>query len=113
MDGNQQEPEPLLGDDDYELLRCDSLLARVGSNNFASLLEISTPPTIENEEFNQVEMQPPLQYQPQTQQEVAAGIQVMINNPLPMENDIILPSDELQWDQAENWLKLEDAVSTV
>nr|AZM65484.1 P53 protein [Portunus trituberculatus] len=109
MNENQQESEPLLDDDDYELLRCDSLLARVGSNNFASLLENSVPPTTENEELKHTEMQPPLQHQPQfhPQQQDATDIQFIINDTLSMENGIVLPSNEVQWDQAENWLKLD------
>uniref|UniRef100_A0A0P4WEW8 p53 DNA-binding domain-containing protein n=1 Tax=Scylla olivacea TaxID=85551 RepID=A0A0P4WEW8_SCYOL len=102
-----QESEPLLDDDDYALLRCDSLLARVDSNNFASLLDNSTPPIVENEELNPQEIPPPPQDQPQTQQQEAADIQLIINSALSMETGI-LQSSELSWDHTENWQNLED-----
>lgn len=115
MNENQEESEPLLNEDDYELLRCDSLLARVGSNNFASLLDNSTPSTIENEELTPPEMQPPPppqhQTQTQTQQQEASEFQLIINSTLSMENDMH-PSNELKWDQSESWLKLEELDTT-
>ncbi|KAK3883470.1 hypothetical protein Pcinc_012219 [Petrolisthes cinctipes] len=45
-----QDSEPLFGQDVYNLLRDDSLLTRTGSNNFAALLEPSQDVPVEQEQ---------------------------------------------------------------
>lgn len=64
-----QDSEPLFGDDVYMLLRDDSLLQRTGSNNFASLIDC-TDPVIPNDTSTQQQLG-----QQQQQQQQGEGYQ--------------------------------------
>lgn len=65
-----QESEPLIDEDEYHhLLRNDSFLTRLGSDNFASLIEPSASLPSGNDDLShQLQQQQPLQEPPQPQQ---------------------------------------------
>ena len=113
MNNSQRESEPLLDDADYELLRSDSLLARVGSNNFASLIEASIPLAAQHEELNRQQQQQQQQQQFEhqfQQQDVPSDIQFIINNSLSMDTPMLLTSNQLLLDSTENWCSIEDEI---
>lgn len=62
-----QDSEPLFDDADYQLLRSDSLLTRLGSNNFASLIEAPAHPPHENENVSHQQQLQQHQHQPRHQ----------------------------------------------
>lgn len=109
MKENQQDPEPLFDETEYLLLRNDSLLNRMGSNNFASICESPTVPSPEND----VSLQQ-LQHQtfqlPQQQQmtEVSFLQDTDITDPLCIGSDLLtLSPSELHLDPAESWNQVE------
>lgn len=119
MNENQPESESLLDDADYQLLRCDSFLTRVGSNNFASLIE-TTSTNAENEELRQQEQQQTQQQQPQQQppQQQETLITQFPSEPVMnhslFENTILsLPAGELHLDQTECWFNMEDGLVSI
>lgn len=59
----EQDSEPLFGQDVYNLLRDDSLLTRTGSNNFATLLEPQQDAPVAREQQQQIQQQQQQQQQ--------------------------------------------------
>ncbi|XP_050728670.1 cellular tumor antigen p53-like isoform X2 [Eriocheir sinensis] len=114
MNENQQDSEPLLDDADYQLLRSDSFLNRLGSNNFASLIEAPAAPIPENDVAQQQPQplhhhQPP-HHPPQQQQQLEMQLlhDADIIDPLFIDSSLLaVPQSNLHLDPNESWSQVE------
>ncbi|XP_050710948.1 cellular tumor antigen p53-like isoform X2 [Eriocheir sinensis] len=109
MKENQQDPEPLFDEADYLLLRNDSLLNRMGSNNFASIIEGPAVPAPENDvSLQQLQHQPFQLPQQQQMPEVPFLQDTGISDPLFIGSDLLTFSpSELHLDPTESWNQVE------
>nr|XP_027221693.1 cellular tumor antigen p53-like isoform X2 [Penaeus vannamei] len=102
----RSDSELLFGEDEYHLLRDDSLLQRIGSTNFHTLLEtsdiVAVPELKDEEEQHQQQHQNQRQQQPQQQQQqqqqqqpVAQQVAYPIQN---IDNQLILANPHIHGD---------------
>lgn len=115
MNEDQQDSEPFLNDADYQLLRGDSFLNRLGSNNFASLIEVPAAPAPENDGAPHPQPQPLHHHHPPqqlSQQQQQLEMQLLhdanISDPLFIDSNMLaVSSSNLQLDPSESWSQVE------
>lgn len=122
-DENRQESEPLFDDGAYQLLRSDSFLTRLGSNNFNSLIEDPVLPSTENDDAPQQHQEHHPHNQHQLQQQYLQHNQISnmqflhnedINDPIFISSDLApLPLSEHYLDPTERWNQVESVVSVL